>query len=96
MIRRVFVCTAVATVWSILLPMKAKADFRLCNDLRIPTFSAITYEDKSKGPVSVGWFEIRRLSCETLIVGSLKASVAYHMVLWPKRERLMVVSSPRR
>ena len=83
MIRRVFVCAAVATAWLILLPMKAKADFRLCNDLRVPTFSAITYEDKSKGPVSVGWFEVPRLSCEKLIVGSLKASVAYHMVLWP-------------
>jgi formylglycine-generating enzyme required for sulfatase activity/uncharacterized membrane protein len=70
----------------------AHADFRLCNNTRFSTFQAFAYEDKDKGWASVGWFEVRRLSCETLISGSVKGKVLYHFAEgagvswhWPER-----------
>ncbi len=77
---RAFVCAVLAAAaLPPCLPTVAFADYRICNETRFPTFSAIAYEDKNKGWASFGWFEIKRLSCETLITGSLKGKVIYHM-----------------
>lgn len=75
---RAFICAVLAAACLPSLPMSGSADYRVCNDARFTSFSAIAYEDKEKGLVTVGWFEVKRGKCETLITGSLKGRASYH------------------
>jgi uncharacterized membrane protein len=56
----------------------ARADFRVCNHARFPTFAAVAYDDPNKGWVSSGWWELEKLRCEILITGSVKGKDIYY------------------
>jgi hypothetical protein len=62
--------TALALLVSFSAP--ARADFTACNQARAPIFVSIAYEEKDKGLVSLGWWELQREACEVLITGSLQ------------------------
>jgi sn-glycerol 3-phosphate transport system substrate-binding protein len=76
---RIFAGAMLVAAGLVAAPEAGLADFRVCNNARFPTFSAVAYEDKDKGFATFGWFEIKRLSCETLVAGSLKGKAIYHM-----------------
>ena len=62
------------------VPTPASADYEFCNDARFSMWSAIAYEDKDKGWVTIGWFEVKRMRCDILISGSLKGRMFDHTV----------------
>jgi uncharacterized membrane protein len=47
-----------ATAFLVSLSGAARADFTACNQARAPIFVSIAYEDKDKGLVSLGWWEL--------------------------------------
>jgi formylglycine-generating enzyme required for sulfatase activity len=59
------------------------ADYVICNNTWFSTFSALAYEDKQQGLATVGWFEIKPHSCETVVIGPVKGKVLYHFAETP-------------
>jgi formylglycine-generating enzyme required for sulfatase activity len=74
--REILACLVFAGIHLTAVP--AVADYRLCNNARHSTFSALATDDKDKGFATFGWFEIKPMSCETVITGSLKGRSIYH------------------
>ena len=78
--RGVAFLAALSAAWPPCAPTPATADYQFCNHARFPTWSAFAYGDKDKGWLTIGWFEVKRMSCDVLISGSLKGRVFYHTV----------------
>ena len=77
MVRTLFACSILTAAMLPAISTTAFADFTICNHARFPVFAAIGYQEKEKGWVSVGWFEIPRLSCEAVISGPLDGRSVY-------------------
>lgn len=59
-----------------LLPSRAHADFRVCNNTASRTSVALAYTDGATW-VSEGWWNLKANSCETLLRGALAAQFYY-------------------
>ena len=90
--RGVAFLAALSAAWPPCAPTPATADYQFCNHARFPTWSAFAYEDKDKGWLTIGWFEVKRMSCDVLISGSLKGRVFYHTVEREEAGRMSLTS----
>jgi uncharacterized membrane protein len=72
---RIFCCAAAALLL-LVLPARARADFRLCNATASRVGVAIGYKNGANW-VTEGWWNIAGSSCETLLKGPLVARYYY-------------------
>jgi formylglycine-generating enzyme required for sulfatase activity len=66
----------VASAWG-LLPTPASAGFTVCNYAPWPLFVSLAYNDKDKGWVAMGWWEVQREACAELVAGSVQGRKLY-------------------
>jgi formylglycine-generating enzyme required for sulfatase activity len=59
------------------MPTPASAGFTVCNYAPWPIFVSLAYNDKDKGWVSMGWWEVQREGCEELVAGSVQGRKLY-------------------
>jgi formylglycine-generating enzyme required for sulfatase activity len=77
MVRKLIAGLAAGVIVTATASVPARADFRACNYAPWPIFVSLAYQDKDKGWVSYGWWELQREACEALIVGSVQGRKIY-------------------
>jgi formylglycine-generating enzyme required for sulfatase activity len=58
-------------------PVPARADLTACNLAPWPISVSLAHNDKDKGWVSIGWWELKREECDALIAGSVQGRKIY-------------------
>lgn len=80
MMRKLILALVTGAIASAFMPTVASAGFTLCSYAPWPVFVSLAYNDKDKGWVSMGWWEVKREECTELVAGSLQGRKIYGWV----------------